>query len=110
MGDATLRVCILLSVACFFVSISSSFAFASFLSLSCIVIRSFLKHSIGLDKHNVELKTVNFFLPEADDTNYQVVVSFASVFCLSVFTYVLGAQKNRLIETVLLSTHNICFS
>ena len=27
----------------------------------------------------------------------------------SVFTYVLGAQKNRLIETVLLSTHNICF-
>ena len=27
----------------------------------------------------------------------------------SVFTYVLGAQKNRLIEMVLLSTHNICF-
>ena len=26
-----------------------------------------------------------------------------------VLTYVLGAQKNRLIETVLLSTHNICF-
>ena len=24
-------------------------------------------------------------------------------------TYVSGAQKNRLIETVLLSTHNICF-
>ena len=24
-------------------------------------------------------------------------------------TYVLGAQKNRLIEMVLLSTHNICF-
>ena len=24
-------------------------------------------------------------------------------------TYVLIAQKNRLIETVLLSTHNICF-
>ena len=23
--------------------------------------------------------------------------------------YVVGAQKNRLIETVLLSTHNICF-
>ena len=30
-------------------------------------------------------------------------------FYLSVLTYVLGAQKNRLIETVLLSTHNICF-
>ena len=27
----------------------------------------------------------------------------------SALTYVLGAQKNRLIETVLLSTHNICF-
>ena len=27
----------------------------------------------------------------------------------SVFTFVLGAQKIRLIETVLLSTHNICF-
>ena len=27
----------------------------------------------------------------------------------SVLTLVLGAQKNRLIETVLLSTHNICF-
>ena len=25
------------------------------------------------------------------------------------FTYVLGAQKNRLIETVLLRTHSICF-
>ena len=27
----------------------------------------------------------------------------------SVLTYVWGAQKNRLIEMVLLSTHNICF-
>ena len=27
-----------------------------------------------------------------------------------VFVYVLGAQTNRLIETVLLNTHNICFS
>ena len=27
----------------------------------------------------------------------------------SVLSYVLGAQKNRLIETVLLSTHSICF-
>ena len=28
----------------------------------------------------------------------------------SVLTCVLDAKKNRLIETVLLSTHNICFS
>ena len=27
----------------------------------------------------------------------------------SVLTFVLGAHKNRLIETVLLSTHKICF-
>ena len=27
----------------------------------------------------------------------------------SIKSHVLGAQKNRLIETVLLSTHNICF-
>ena len=26
----------------------------------------------------------------------------------SILTYVLGAQKNRLIQTVLLSTHNMC--
>ena len=26
-----------------------------------------------------------------------------------VLTYVWGAQKNRLVERVLLSTHNICF-
>ena len=32
-----------------------------------------------------------------------------NIFLQSVLTYVLGAQKNRLIETVLLSTHNICF-
>ena len=28
----------------------------------------------------------------------------------SILTYVLGAQKNRLTETVLLSTLNICFA
>ena len=27
----------------------------------------------------------------------------------SVYTFVLGSQKNCLIDTVLLSTHNICF-
>ena len=30
-------------------------------------------------------------------------------FLPSILTFVLGAQKNRAIETVLLSTHNICF-
>ena len=32
-----------------------------------------------------------------------------NIFSPSVLTYVLGAQKNRLDETVLLSTHNIHF-
>ena len=40
---------------------------------------------------NFQRKIVNIFLP------------------IIFFAYVLGAQKNRLIETVLLSTHNICF-
>ena len=45
---------------------------------------------IGLDKKKIERKIVNIFL-------YPLVLS-----C------VLGAIKNRLIETFLLSTHNIC--
>ena len=45
---------------------------------------------IDLENKNFELKTLNIFLP----------ISFYICF---------GAQKNRLIETVLLSTHNICF-
>ena len=38
------------------------------------------------------------------DTEKLLIFSYPSV-----LTYVLDAQKNRLIETVLLSTHNICF-
>ena len=47
-------------------------------------------HSLGLDKKSFEYKIVNIFLP------ISISISF-------------GAQKNLLIETVLLSTHNICF-
>ena len=46
---------------------------------------------IGLDKHN-------FFSVQL------LIFSYPSI-----LSYVLGAQKNCLIETVLLSTHNICF-
>ena len=45
---------------------------------------------LALGKQNFERYIVNKFYP-------------------STLKYVLGAQKNRLIETVLLSTHNICF-
>ena len=46
----------------------------------------------GLDKQNIQRKVVNIFLP----------ISFNICFGS-------GAQKNCLIKTVLLSTHNICF-
>ena len=49
-----------------------------------------IKDIIGLD--------MQFFLTKLKLFSYQ-----------SVEAYILGAQKNRLIETVLLSTHNICF-
>ena len=45
----------------------------------------------GPDKQNLSIKLLIFSYP-------------------SVCTCVLGAQKNHLIEKVLLSTHNICFS
>ena len=45
---------------------------------------------IGLDKQKNLRKIVNIFLP-------------------IILAYVLGAQKNRLSETVLLSTNNVCF-
>ena len=49
------------------------------------------KHeNIGLDKQNFQRKTVNIFLP-------------------IIFSIFFGAQKNSLIETICLSTHNICF-
>ena len=46
---------------------------------------------IGLDKQNFSAYIINIF-------------SYSSI-----STYVIGAQKNHLNETVLLSTHNICF-
>ena len=46
--------------------------------------------STGLDKQNFQRINVNIFLP-------------------ILLPYAFRAQKNRLIETVLLSIHNICF-
>ena len=47
-------------------------------------------HFISLDKQILQRKIVNVLL-------------------FIILAYVLGAQKNRLIETVLSSTNNICF-
>ena len=49
-------------------------------------------------KINTEVKINKFFSVKL------LIFSYPSV-----LTYFWGAQKNRLIETVLLSTHNICF-
>ena len=48
----------------------------------------------GLDKQKFSAANCKYFLTHSYP---------------SVLTCVLGAQKNRLIETVLLSTYNICF-
>ena len=62
------------------------------------------------------VQQINFMLQE-DESRYTIAqdkTTFLSI-NLSIFsypsvlTYVLGAQKNRLIETVLLSTYNIRF-
>ena len=54
------------------------------------VLCSILSIVIGKDKKELNVKFLIFYYP-------------------SILTFALGAQKNRLIETVLLSTHNICF-
>ena len=55
--------------------------------------------STGLDKQNFQRKIVNIFLP----------IIFSIFFgCIKEPSHWDGS-KNRLIETVLLSTHNICF-
>ena len=56
--------------------------------------------------YNNNLHLVNI----AQDTKRKIRVKLSIFFYESVLTYVLGAQKNRLTETVLLSTQNICFS
>ena len=36
--------------------------------------------------------------------------AYSKIFLIPTETYVVGTQKNRLIETVLLSTQNICYN
>ena len=55
-----------------------------------LIIFSYCLGFIGLERQKIDRKIMNFSYP-------------------SILTYVSGAQKNFLIETVLLSTHNICF-
>ena len=53
--------------------------------------------------------TEGFGTPEKQHKNFSLKL-LIHVFSYPLFlAYVLGAQKNLLIETVLLSTHNICF-
>ena len=57
---------------------------------TCLLHLLFISISATLDKQDFLHTPVNIFLPIA-------------------FNICSGAEKNRLIETVLLSTHNICF-
>ena len=52
---------------------------------------------------------VNSFWVETGLDNIILECNIVNIFYPSVVTYDLEAQKNRLIEMVLLSTHNICF-
>ena len=68
----------------------------------------------GLDKQNFSAKTYPSVLTcfgFSKDLSRNKKIIFLIFSYPSVLTYVLGAQKNCLIETVLLSTHNIhvCF-
>ena len=57
----------------------------------------------------VVLEQDTFYPPIGLDKQKKISVKLL-IFSYPYFlSYVLGAQKNRLIETVLLSTHNICF-
>ena len=58
-----------------------------------------LQYSTGLDNKKIQRKIVYIFLP----------IIFSICFGCSKEPSVLGAQKNRLIEMVLLSTTNNCF-
>ena len=55
---------------------------------------------------SLPVRNVNALPIDLDKHNFLSV----KLLIFSYITYVLGAQKNRLIETVLLSTYNICFS
>ena len=58
--------------------------------MDCCIFWDVAGYIIGLDKQKIQRKIVNIFLP---------------MICSICF----GCSKNRLIEMVLLSTHNICF-
>ena len=66
-----------------------------------------------MSKKNVDEIALKDCLSHTYHTGYdkqKISALFANIFLPIIFAYVLGAQKNHLNETVLLSTHNICFS
>ena len=65
-------------------------------------------------RHSRKMRKIMLSLNKAKTMGQKLGLRFLSAKFLifsypSVLTYVWGAQKNCLIETVLLSTHNICF-
>ena len=92
-----------------------------------------LSHSDGSSEYPQRMfwlrnKEINFLLGTLNHIQYELLISSMSSVVISILTHsllvaifvniflqishnicVLGAQKNSLIEMVLLSTHNICF-
>ena len=68
----------------------------------------FICITICLDRNKIfERRIINIFLPVS--LNICFGCSKEPSHCQSIQTHVLGDQKNRLSEMILLSTHNICF-
>ena len=60
--------------------------------------------SVGFIKYNASTTRIN-----KEKKNFKIKFQVILVFYWTILAYVLDAQKNRLIETVLLSTNNIWF-
>ena len=75
-----------------------NFPFCSQVEISKLHMMHFCREDLFLSLQTVHTVYIN------KKFQHKIVNIFSQL-----LAYVLGAQKNRLIETVLLSTHNICF-
>ena len=89
------------------------FTLCSILSIiKCITkFKTFLYQSWTVLLYSMGCVICNYpFQPSCfKSSNKSIYVDHFQTTVIVFLSYVLGAQKNRLIETVLLNTHNICF-
>ena len=75
------------------------------------------RKAIKQTKRSLEVQGFRYLYPQNYDHKRElkklynsILANFLDIFLSIIFSiYMLGAQKNHLIETILLSTHNICF-